>query len=68
MVVRTYKNSTVIKLPGFRTLGIADIDRIADWCKQNTRGDIEFIPSGTFGLDVLFEVEEEAALFALRWR
>lgn len=72
-MTRTRENSSVVYVPNFDSF----VDIISDeaaqdiikWINANSAGDVELQQhTGTgIGLDVFFELEADATLFALRW-
>jgi hypothetical protein len=63
-MVLTYNNSTVVKLGKSKT----DFLEMEQWLLENCTGEAELhMGGGGFGPRVLFEKEEDATLFALRW-
>ena len=72
MGVRTYRNSTVIRItmPPYYLW----VDEVCDWVKENCKGEFELFglrgenQDDTTQFDALFELDTDAVLFALKWK
>ena len=61
--VRTYSNSTVVSVP-YNPYNAAEI---RDWLVNYCRGEVEVHPEPLGVARVLFEFQDDATMFTLRW-
>lgn len=61
---RMYSNSTVVTVP-YHPYNATEI---RDWLMNYSRGEVEVHPEPLGVARVLFEFEDDATMFTLRWR
>lgn len=60
---RMYSNSTVVSVP----YDSSNREELVEWLRSNGRGEVELHPGPDGSAKVLFEFEDDATMFSLKW-